>query len=116
MIPSPVKYEGLIKVTQSEKYSPIWVSDTGLEFIRNDFGTFTQISYPVVISNDNPSTVMTRNHSDFNSLKSYEVKRAISVFNSNSIQGLDNGFIPSPEKGIDHREQTLQKLDWHKAN
>ena len=38
MIPSTVKYEGLIKVTQNEKYSKYWTSDDGRIFEMNSFG------------------------------------------------------------------------------
>lgn len=42
MIPSTVKYEGLIKVTQDSKYSDTWTSDDGRKFERNSSGSFVQ--------------------------------------------------------------------------
>lgn len=57
-----------------------------------------------------------REHSSFGIWKQMQVKMAKKYFDSSSIQGIDKGFIPSPERGIDHREQTLQKLDWYNAN
>jgi hypothetical protein len=57
-----------------------------------------------------------REHSSFGIWKQMQAKMAKKYFDSSSIQGIDKGFIPSPERGIDHREQTLQKLDWYNAN
>jgi hypothetical protein len=62
MIASPEKYEGLIEVTQTAKYSDIWITDDGREFERNDYGSFTQINQ----SFENNSNLMdTRFSSDF---------------------------------------------------
>ncbi len=57
-----------------------------------------------------------RNHSSFGTWKQMQGGYAIKYFDSSKIQGTDKGFIPAPERGIDHREQTLQKLDWYNAN
>ena len=57
-----------------------------------------------------------RNHSSFGTWKQMQGDYAIKYFDSSKIQGIDKGFIPAPERGLDHREQTLQKLDWYNTN
>ena len=47
MIPGPVKYEGLIKVTQSAKYSDVWIADDGRIFESNDMDTMRQINQTI---------------------------------------------------------------------
>ena len=110
MIPSPVKYEGLIKVTQSEKYSNLWESDDGIIFERNDFGTFRQTSYKVILSLDEPVNVMERNHSDFSKLKEYAINKAVKEFDSKSIQAILPDSFAYDFSMPNHRELTLQKL------
>ena len=112
MIPSPVKYEGLIKVTQSEKYSNIWISDDGKMFERNDFGSFYQINRTFERFQDT-GDMRDRTHYKFADWKKTQAENAILYFDSSMIQGIDKGFIPSPDSGIDHREITLKKLSWN---
>ena len=44
MIPSNVKNQGLLKVTQVAKYSPYWQGENGQMFEMNSFGSFKQIN------------------------------------------------------------------------
>jgi hypothetical protein len=84
MIPSPIKYHGLFKVTQSEKYSDLWISDDGMIFSKNSFGTFIkQISNEVNVSPDKPVNVMTRNHSEFGKLVEFAKSKADSFVKNN---------------------------------
>ncbi|MFB5627895.1 MAG: hypothetical protein ACE5R5_06830, partial [Nitrosarchaeum sp.] len=105
MIPSPTKYEGLIKVIQSEKYSDIWVSNDGRMFERNDFGSFTWI---------NQSFDLVQNKRVDDRLVNWTIKNALNVFDNSKLQKSDKGFFTYPD-GIDHREITLQKLGWIKT-
>jgi len=44
MIPSTEKYEGLVEVTQTAKYSDIWTTQDDREFEMNEYGSFKQIN------------------------------------------------------------------------
>jgi len=44
MIPSTEKYEGLIEVTQTAKYSNFWTTQDDREFEMNEYGSFKQIN------------------------------------------------------------------------
>jgi len=106
---------GLLKVTQSAKYSDIWVSSSGRQFERNDSGSFTEINKSVIRLQDTGS-IMERNHSAFAGWKQEQTNNAKSIFDSSKIQGNDGGFKTITDTGIDHREQTLQKLVWYKTS
>jgi hypothetical protein len=75
MIPSPTKGEGLIKVTQNEKYSDYWTSDDGRIFEKNVFGSFKHINYSFERFQDS-GNAFTRQHSAFGSIIKYENERA----------------------------------------
>lgn len=94
MIPSPTKYEGLIKVTQSEKYSNVWTTNDGRDFERNSYGTFTWI-------NQVHDSSMKERVSQIQ----FDVTRenAIKKFNSAMIQNFSN---ETPAK-------SLQQLVWN---
>jgi len=81
MIPSPVRGEELLLVTQIEKYSPFWMSEDGRIFERNDFGSFkqTNISFERFQDSGDP---LTRHHSGFGGIMEYEKERALNVFNA----------------------------------
>jgi len=59
------KYEGLIKVTQKEKYGDIWIAEDGREFERNSFGSFTQINQTFERKTTPEQSVMNRIHSEY---------------------------------------------------
>jgi hypothetical protein len=84
MIPSQIKGQGLIKVTQVAKYSPYWISDEQRLFEKNKFGTFKEINYQFERFQDD-GDVRTRTHSGFGGILDYEQKRAVQIFDSSSI-------------------------------
>jgi hypothetical protein len=83
-IPSTVKYEGLIKVTQNEKYSSHWTTDDGRIFEMNSFGSFKQLNQTFERFQDSGEP-LTRQHSDFASKIKSEAERATSIFDSSEL-------------------------------
>ncbi len=93
MIPSPTKYEGLIKVTQSEKYSNIWISDDNRVFERNSFGSFHQINQTHERPQDTDD-VKTRTHSAFSEWKEYQAIKAKNTWDASKyVSTLPPSFI-----------------------
>ena len=84
MIPSTVKYEGLIQVIQTEKYSPYWITDDGRMFEMNRFGSFKQINQSFERFQDT-GNAFTRMHSGFGGILAYEQNRALDVFDSTKL-------------------------------
>lgn len=84
MIPSPAKNEGLIKITQTEKYSENWISEDGRIFEKNKFGTFKQINQKFERFQDSGDP-RNRNHSEFGTVIEYEQMRATELFDSTSL-------------------------------
>jgi hypothetical protein len=84
-IPSPIKNEGPITVTQIKKYSILWMSEDGRIFERNTYGSFKQINHSFERFQDSGEP-LTRNHSDFGVLLKYEQTRAVNVFNSTNLE------------------------------
>ena len=68
MIPSGLKDQGLIKVTQVAKYSPYWISDDQRLFEKNKFGSFKEINYQFERFQDD-GDVRNRSHSGFGGQK-----------------------------------------------
>ncbi|MCH7758283.1 MAG: hypothetical protein IIA19_07425, partial [Thaumarchaeota archaeon] len=91
MIPSTVKYEGLIKVTQNEKYSDLWTTDDGRIFEMNSFGSFKQINQEFKRFQDSGDP-NNRNHSGFASIIEFEAERALKVFDASELSR-DCNFI-----------------------
>ena len=86
MIPSTVKYEGLIKVTQNEKYSELWTTDDGRIFEMNSFGSFNQINQEFKRFQDSGKPD-NRLHSGFERIIEFEAERALKVFDASEILG-----------------------------
>ena len=84
MIPSPERYEGLIPLTQTEKYSHLWTAEDGRIFEENDFGTFNQINKQFERFQDTGEP-KTRLHSGFGGIIAYEQKRATDVFDATKL-------------------------------
>ena len=84
MIPSPERNEGLIQVTQSEKYSPLWIAEDGRIFEQNNFGSFTEkgIKFERFQDDGEPRT---RLHSEFGGLIEKEQEKALHFFNSTKL-------------------------------
>jgi len=91
MIPSTVKYEGLIKITQNEKYSDYWTTDDGRIFEINSSGSFKQINQEFKRFQDSGEP-LTRLHSGFASLIEFEKERALKVFDASELSR-DCNFI-----------------------
>ncbi|MDH3278437.1 MAG: hypothetical protein OEM21_10105, partial [Nitrosopumilus sp.] len=91
-IPSTVKGEGLITVTQTAKYSPYWVSEDGRVFEKNNFNSFKQLGINFERFKDT-GTAYTRQHSEFDRVIIYEQKRALKLFNATEfISELPDSF------------------------
>ncbi len=84
MIPSTVRYEGLLKVTQVAKYSPYWVTDDDRMFEMNSFGSFKQINQSFERFQDT-GTAYTRMHSGFGGIIAYEQDRALDIFDASNL-------------------------------
>jgi len=84
MIPSPVRNEGLIQLTQTEKYGPHWITEDGRTFEKNDFGSFKQINQSFERFQDKGEP-RTRLHSEFGALLVNEQKRATAVFDASQL-------------------------------
>lgn len=112
-IPGIEKYEGLITITQTEKYSNLWISDDGRIFDVNSSGSASIVDKDYTRHRDIDAFYMDRNHSEFDKLIAWTQQNAINVFDSSKLQKSDKGFIPPAidEDRIDHRSETLAKLD-----
>ena len=84
LIPSPKKNEGVIIVTQTEKYSVLWSTDDGRIFERNTFGSFKQVNQSFERFQDSGEP-LTRNHSDFIKVIRDERARMVKIFDSASL-------------------------------
>ena len=84
MIPSPIKGEGLIEVTQNGKYSDHWIASDGRIFEMNSFGSFKQIAHEFE-RNQDTGDPRSRLHSAFNSLIELEAEKAKAKANLLSI-------------------------------
>jgi len=111
MIPSTVRYEGLLKVTQVEKYSPYWVAEDGRTFEMNSFESFNQINQSFERFQD-AGTAYTRMHSGFGGIIAYEQDRATEIFDSSIyISELPASFAYIyPETGQRITEEMRQEM------
>jgi hypothetical protein len=110
MIPSAVKYEGLIKVTQNEKYSKYWTTDDGRIFEMNSFGSFKQINQSFERFQDT-GDAKTRLHSGFAGIISSEQQRATAIFDgSKLISELPDYFAYYSENGERIDQEMMEKM------
>ncbi len=111
MIPSNVKNQGLLKVTQMEKYSPFWSSEDGRMFEMNSFGSFKEINQSFERFQDT-GNAFTRVHSGFGGIIQYEQKRATLLFDSsNLISELPESFAYIyPETGHRMSDELKQEM------
>ncbi|MCH7758270.1 MAG: hypothetical protein IIA19_07360, partial [Thaumarchaeota archaeon] len=111
MIPSTVKYEGLIKVTQNERYSNYWTTDDGRIFEMNSFGSFKQINISFERFQDTGEP-RTRLHSGFAELIAYEQERATAIFDASQLISELPDYIPYSPPQISERmsEEMKQKM------
>ena len=76
MIPSTEKYEGLIEVTQTAKYSSIWSTQDDREFEMNESGSFKQINQSFERHID-AGVIKNRLHSEFADYKDTQANNSI---------------------------------------
>jgi hypothetical protein len=84
MIPSNLRDQGLLKVTQVAKYSPYWEGEDGRMFEMNSFGSFKQINKSFERFQDT-GNAFTRMHSGFGGILAYEQDRATDLFDSSKL-------------------------------
>ncbi len=111
MIPSQTKGEGLIKITQNEKYSDYWSTDDGRIFEMNSFGSTKLINQSFERFQDT-GNAFTRLHSGFGGIIAYEQNRALDVFNATSlVSELPESFAYLfPESGERITEQMIEEM------
>ena len=84
MIPSNIRDQGLIQITQTSKYSHLWTAEDGRIFEENDFGTFNQINKQFERFQDTGEP-KTRLHSGFGGIIAHEQERATAVFDASKL-------------------------------
>jgi len=111
VIPSPKKNEGVIMVTQTEKYSVLWAAEDGRIFERNSFGSFKQINQSFERFQDSGEP-LTRNHSDFIHVIGNERLKMVKIFNATSlVSELPESFAYSfPEEHERITDEVKQKM------
>ena len=109
------KYEGLIIITQTAKYSNIWTAEDGREFERNSYGSFTQINHSFERHQDT-GDAKNRLHSDFVKKQQYELKRANVILaeicpscNEKPYDELENTFVIIATPTHRNNDKTLQE-------
>lgn len=102
MIPSPERYEGLIPLTQTEKYSLHWTAEDGRIFERNNSGSFSQINQSFERFQD-PGEPRTRLHSGFGGVMAYEQERATDIFDASEFISELPDYIPYSEPTTSER-------------
>jgi hypothetical protein len=111
MIPSQTKGEGLIKITQNEKYSDYWSTDDGRIFEMNSFGSTKLINQSFERFQDT-GNAFTRLHSEFDKIIAYEQNRALDTFDASSIASeLPDSFayvFPEPHERI--TDEMIQEM------
>jgi len=109
MIPSPERYEGLIPLTQTEKYSLHWTAEDGRIFERNDSGSFSQINQSFERFQD-VGEPRTRVHSGFGGIIAYEQEKATAVYDASEfISELPDYVAYSPPKTGERIDQEMKK-------
>jgi hypothetical protein len=111
MIPSNLRDQGLLKVTQMAKYSPYWSTEDGRMFEMNSFGSFKQINQSFERFQDT-GNANTRAHSGFGGIMAYEQDRATDVFDSSKlIAELPESFAYIfPESGERVTDEMIQEM------
>jgi len=111
MIPSPERYEGLIPLTQTEKYSLHWTAEDGRIFERNDSGSFSQINQSFERFQD-AGEPRTRLHSGFGGVIAYEQERATAIFDASEFISELPDYVAYSEPKISERidKEMKQKM------
>jgi len=109
MIPSTERYEGLIPLTQTEKYSLHWTAEDGRIFERNDSGSFSQINQSFERFQD-MGDPRTRVHSGFGGVIAYEQERATAIFDASEFISELPDYIPySVPKNSERMNQEMKE-------
>ena len=112
MIPSPERYEGLIPLTQTEKYSLHWTAEDGRIFERNDFGSFKQINQLFERFQD-IGEPRTRTHSGFGGIMAYEQERATAIFDASEFISELPDYVAFSEPKISERiDEEMKEKMW----
>jgi hypothetical protein len=110
MIPSLTKGEGLVEVTQNQKYSNYWSTADGRIFEMNSFGSFKQINQSFERFQDG-GNAFNRAHSDFGKIVDYEQNRALQIFNATTIQSeLPDSFSHDITKSERLSDEMIQEM------
>jgi hypothetical protein len=110
-IPSNVKGEGLITVTQTEKYGPYWTAEDGRIFEKNNSDSFKQINKSFERFQDT-GTAYTRSHSGFEGVVKYEQNRALKIFNAAVlVSDLPDSFSHEISIGERINDETYKELE-----
>ncbi len=75
MIPGTEKYEGLIEITQTAKYSDVWATSDGRAFEINEYGT-PKLIHQSVEDRTETSKNLDRYHSEFSKYKEIQINQA----------------------------------------
>jgi len=109
MIPSSVRDEGLLKITQVAKYSPYWSTEDGQMFEMNSFGSFKKINQTFERFQDT-GIALTRLHSGFGGKIAYEQMRATDVFDASElIAELPDYISYSPTKSDEKIDKEMKE-------
>ena len=111
MIPSTIRNEGLIQVTQVAKYSPYWTTEDGRMFEMNSFGSFKLINQKFERFQDT-GDARNRMHSGYGGVIAYEQNRALDLFDSSKfISELPESFAYIyPETGERITDEMIQEM------
>jgi hypothetical protein len=111
MIPSLVKGEGLMQVTQTSKYSPYWTAEDGRMFEKNNFDSFKEVNKKFERFQDK-GNAFTRLHSSFGGIIAYEQQRAQNIFEASMyLSDIPESFTYNfPEYGPRISDELRQKM------
>ena len=84
MISTGVKGEGLLRIEQTSKYSPYWISEDERIFEKNSFGSFNQINHKFERFQDS-GIPNTRLHSGFAGIIALEKEKAVRLYDSSKF-------------------------------
>ena len=99
-----------IILTQDDRRHNTWTDQDGYQWMQNSYGTWIQQTLPdMIISDDGSTKVMTRLHSEFDSMIQQERERATSVFDSKTLQSVpgDSFSHDLPETVPKHLDKSL---------
>ena len=124
MIPGNEKYEGLIEITQTAKYSDIWVASDGRAFEMNEYGSFKLVNQTIA-DKEETRINLDRYNSEFTSYKEEQIHKAQKQLeilcehcNNESYDKINDIFAyeyPTNTKSEDSKIQELLKSENLKA-